>query len=119
MTQQISETYSKEDAFKNSSLENVMDAVVSIQGGEIALKGGKTGINVKPYENNSRLAGNARRTNTDQSKTTETNKTNAVIPKAPISSNFESPTKARQFYNKTQTLDENRGVNSNIGNLIP
>jgi len=97
-----------------------MDAVVSIQGGEIALKGGKTGINIKPYENNnSRLTGNTRKTNTDQSKTADTNKTNAVIPKAPMSSNFESPTKARQFYNKTQTIEENRGGNSNIGNLIP
>ena len=49
---------SKED---KGSLENIMDAVVSIHGGEVSLKNGNP---VRPYETNSRL-NNQRRVGTD------------------------------------------------------
>lgn len=71
-----------------SSFENMMDAVVSIHGGEVSLKG-NTG-----QGQNQRQA-SMKRNQTDQSKTD----TGRHL-KQPIS-NFDSPAKRRDFYNKT------------------
>jgi len=42
ITHQLSDNASREYIHKGSSLENIVDAVVSIQGGEVSLKGQKT-----------------------------------------------------------------------------
>mmetsp|Transcript_21775 Transcript_21775/g.29192 ORF Transcript_21775/g.29192 Transcript_21775/m.29192 type:complete len:99 (+) Transcript_21775:2166-2462(+) len=77
------------------SLENIVDAVVSIQGGEVALKNTNNTAG-------SKLA-NQRRMNTDTSKAEQQKQ----------GSNFDSPSKGgRQVYSKTQivTQDESRGL---------
>ena len=73
-----------------------MDAVVSIQGGEVSLKnGGTAGGNHRQTS--------VKRNNTEQSKTEGPGR----HLKHPIT-NFDSPTKRRDFYNKPQTIEENR-----------
>ena len=83
------------DDHKNNSLENIMDAVVSIQGGEVSLKGGPAAAK-NHYKGKQDSSGR--------------NHHGGNIPKAPVS-NFDSPTKGRMFYNKTQTHEESRGAN--------
>ena len=97
MAHQMSDTHhnnnmSKEDSNKQhagqSSFENMMDAVVSIHGGEVSLKG-----NTAQGANHRQTS--VKRNQTDQSKTDTGRQF-----KQPIS-NFDSPAKRRDFYNKT------------------
>ena len=97
MAHQMSDTHhnnnmSKEDSNKQhagqSSFENLMDAVVSIHGGEVSLK-------ANTAQGASYRQTSVKRNQTDSSKT-DTGR----HFKQPIS-NFDSPTKRRDFYNKT------------------
>ena len=85
-----------------------MDAVVSIHQGEFSLKNGQpgstntTGAKQGPYDNRNNAARKANTLTTDTSKGESTGRQ----PKGTISQ-FESPTKGpRQFYNKTQPMDD-------------
>ena len=90
-----------------------MDAVVSIHQGEFSLKNGpqlpgsnNTTTKAGPYDNRNNAARKVNTLTTDQSKGGDSSGRHQ--PKGPIS-HFESPTKGpRQFYNKTQPMDENK-----------
>ena len=120
----MSDNQSKDDTkhHAQSSLENVMDAVVAIQGGEVSLKngGGSSGPQSLGGGGNNHRQASVKRNTTEQQIKTE-NSAGGRHGKIPIS-NFESPTKAgaqrREFYNKTQTMDETNR-NTNAGGLLP